>query len=433
MDGSISVTSTQGIGSTFHLTILADPATAETTAAEPPPRLPDGRPPAILIVDDIPANLRVITETLSTWGLPSRTAPDAATALSLWEKEGPFDLVITDHHMPDIDGIALARRLRQLPSGTGARICLLSSQTHIPADIRQDFDDVASKPVWPSTLRLMLGRTLSPATQAAPAAAATPHTTFPGLSVLVAEDNENNQKVIRLQLRQLGVEADIVGNGRDAISAAMARSYDVILLDVQMPVMDGLESCRAIRAAGLPKRPYIVAITANVFQEDRDSAIAAGMDSYMTKPITISSIRDALAAATASHEPAGPPPSPSTPEIPAESLLNEQVLSHLAFLEPAEFLEILDDTTREIEPGIRRIREAISQADSTHLASTAHKLRGMLLQVGFQRLPELLHDLERHPTSIPPEMATTTAGELEELWQQSHLAITSWNQTREVI
>jgi len=432
MDGSISVTSTQGVGSTFHLSILAESATAES-AAEPPPRLPDGRTPAILIVDDIPANLRIITETLSTWGLPSRTAPDAATALNLWEKEGPFDLVITDHHMPDTDGIALARRLRELPSGAGARICLLSSQTHIPAEVRRDFDDVASKPIWPSTLRLMMGRTLSPATQTPPAAAPSTHTTFPGLSVLVAEDNENNQKVIRLQLRQLGVEADIVGNGRDAIRAAMARAYDVILLDVQMPVMDGLESCRAIRAASLPKRPYIVAITANVFQEDRDSAIAAGMDSYMTKPITISSIRDALSAA-ASHPPDRPPlsPAPSPQDIPAESLLNEQVLSHLAFLEPAEFLEILDDTAREIEPGIRRIRDAISHADSSHLASTAHKLRGMLLQVGFQRLPELLHDLERHPHSIPPEMATTTAAEIDELWQQSQHAITSWNQTREM-
>ncbi|MCU0796511.1 MAG: response regulator [Akkermansiaceae bacterium] len=431
MDGSIRVTSTQGQGSTFHLEILIDP-TADAAPVDDPPRLADGRMPSILVVDDNPANLRIITETLATWGLASRTAVDAASALDLWKKAGPFDLVITDHHMPETDGAELARQLRALPSAALTRICLLSSQTHLPADLRRIFDDVASKPVWPSTLRLMLQRTLPGAVSPSPAPAepvsTLPTPTFNDLSVLVAEDNDNNQKVIRLQLRQLGIEADLVGNGSDAVTAAMAKSYDVILLDVQMPVMDGLETCRKIRASGLAKRPYIIAITANVFQEDRDAAMDAGMDAYMTKPITISRIRESLLTALSAQAPAQETELQTTP--PTTDLLDAQILCHLAFLEPDEFIEILDDTTREMESGLDRLLEALRSGEAKSIVTLAHKLRGMLLQIGCQKLPEKFLELETAANHPAPEAAEEIHRSLQDLWHQSHLALTHWNDHR---
>jgi CheY-like chemotaxis protein len=437
MDGTIRVTSTQGTGSTFHLSILVDPDKESLALPSASPLVSGSRIPAILIVDDNPTNLRVIGETLAAWGLVCRSAASATEALRLWDDAGPFDLVLTDHHMPEIDGVQFATCLRSLTGAEKTRICLLSSQTSLAAELRGVFDEVASKPVWPAILRVMIERVLpgalSPAPEPAAIADDLESASFPGLAVLVAEDNENNQKVIRLQLRRLGIEADLVSNGREAVAACQARAYDVILLDVQMPVMDGLECCRAIRTADLARRPFIVAITANVFEEDREAAMDAGMDAYMTKPITIMRIRETLAAAVSDHaRRAVPPavdPAPSAPTT-AEELLDHHILGHLAFLDTAEIDEILGDMDREADPGFDRIHQAIVAGDGEELGRISHKLRGMLLQTGFKALPARLHQLERAPQPPPPSQADAIRQNLGCLWRQSLASASEWNHDR---
>lgn len=176
------------------------------------------------------------------------------------------------------------------------RFSLLSSESNPPAEIRALFDEVGSKPIWPSSIHGIIAR-LFPGTLPETAKAVLPpdepaSDQLGNLKVLVAEDNANNQKVIRLLLRRLGIEPDIVANGLLAVEAARATPYDIILLDFQMPVMDGLEASRNIRGLDLAKRPFIVALTANVFQEDRDAASAAGMDDYLSKPITLARLRE---------------------------------------------------------------------------------------------------------------------------------------------
>ncbi len=312
MDGDIAVQSVQGHGSAFTACLTLDPTTQ--VSARPPSVsiIPGGRQLKTLIVDDNELNRRILEETLAAWGLTCHTAASAFQAIQQWTLAGPYDLVITDHHMPDMDGTQLTQHLRSLPDSAQTRFSLLSSETGLTAAIRAVFDDVGSKPIWPSSIHGILTRlfpgTVSEASKSSKASDEFESEWFGKLKVLVAEDNSNNQKVIRLLLRRLGIEADIVSDGLEAVNAASASDYDIILLDIQMPVMDGLEASRAIRNLNLPKRPFIFALTANVFQEDRDAASAAGMDDYLAKPITLTRLRELFSSIVKS--------SPGIPEIP---------------------------------------------------------------------------------------------------------------------
>ena len=237
---------------------------------------------------------------LANWGLPCHCASSGLQAIHQWNQSGPYDLVIADHHMPDMNGVEMTRTLRALPNAANTRFALLSSDSHQLAEARAIFDDVGAKPIWPAAILATLTR-LFPHTAAEVAPTLNPAN--PGeserlanLSILVAEDNPNNQKVISLLLKRLGIEPVLVDDGRQAVEAARASAYDIILLDLQMPVMDGLQASREIRALPQAKRPFIIALTANAFQEDRDAAKAAGMDDYLSIPITLDRLRAMLAS-----------------------------------------------------------------------------------------------------------------------------------------
>jgi len=296
MGGDITIRSARGQGSTFRASFILQPSLTDANSPAPVAKLPDGEPLKILVVDDNELNRRILEETLGSWGVPCHTAASGAQAIEYWTRSGPYDLVITDHHMQDMDGIDLTRYFRTLADAKNTRFSLLSSESNYPAETRALFDEVGSKPIWPSNLHGMLNR-LFPGT--APSAAPSSKLPEPfefvrldNLKVLVAEDNPNNQKVIRLLLRRLGIEPSIVDDGQQAVDAVRTNSYDVVLMDLQMPILDGLAASRAIRGLVLAKRPYIVALTANVFQEDRDAASAAGMDDYLSKPINLVRLRE---------------------------------------------------------------------------------------------------------------------------------------------
>jgi CheY-like chemotaxis protein len=253
------------------------------------------------VVDDNPTNRRILEEMLASWGLSCQTAESANEALQLWSVEGPYELVMIDQHMPDIDGIELARRLRALPDAANSRFSLLSSEANYAPETRALFDEVGSKPIWPSSIQGILSRLFPEvgveATKIAPPTTEIDSARLTEMKILVAEDNLNNQKVIRLLLRRLGIEPFIVANGQEAVNAVAASDYDVVFLDIQMPIMDGLQASRTIRTLPhLKKRPFLVALTANAFQEDRDAASAAGMDAYLSKPVTLNHLRDMISS-----------------------------------------------------------------------------------------------------------------------------------------
>jgi signal transduction histidine kinase/CheY-like chemotaxis protein/HPt (histidine-containing phosphotransfer) domain-containing protein len=312
MGGDITVASRPGEGSTFTATAVLR-VSGERPAAPAAAAL-TGR--AALVVDDNAANRRVLQAQLTGWGMTVTVAASADEALALAGSAEHFDVALLDMHMPDLDGAELAERLRAVPQTSQTPLVLLSSVSwHTGRDRVRRFAAVLTKPARAAALHAVLGRVLpGPAgALAAPAAddaAAVRHER--PLRVLVAEDNQVNQTVATMMLAKLGHRADVAANGAEALEAVRRAHYDVVLMDVQMPVLDGLDATRRIRAevpAG--RQPYVIALTASALIEDRAACEAAGMDDYLTKPVRPADLAAALGAVSGATAP--PPAGAAVP------------------------------------------------------------------------------------------------------------------------
>ncbi len=294
MGGSMWVESVAGEGSTFHFTITAEAAEvpSRTAAAGVPSEL-IGR--HLLLVDDNAINRRILDLQTEAWGLHGHSVETGEEALAMIERGDPFDLAILDMHMPGMDGIELAHRLRALRPD----LPLVLYTSLGGEEIDPVFAAVLAKPVKQSQLFDVLVSLLSSGTieRAAvdgdgTAALGERHP----LRILLAEDNNVNQQLALLLLESMGYRADVAANGVEAVEAVNRLPYDLVLMDVQMPEMDGLEATRRIRADGPGTQPRIVAMTANAMQGDREACLAAGMDDYLAKPIRPEALAAALAA-----------------------------------------------------------------------------------------------------------------------------------------
>ena len=305
MGGSLRAESAVGKGATFRLVVPLR-AAAEPADDTPADMLAALRGRRVLIVDDHPANRRLLVLQAERWHMLPQAVAGAAEALAWIDGGAPVDLALLDFEMPEMNGIALAHTLRarrpDLP------LVLLTSQV-VPPDSTDD----AGRPLFAFSLYkpiklAQLGRRLARlwGLAAAPVAAPATAAGAKALHVLLAEDNAINQRVAVRMLERLGYRADVVGNGLEALAALERQSYDVVLLDVQMPEMDGLSAARAIRARW-PDRPVrLIAMTANALEGDRDACLAAGMDDYLAKPVRLETLDEALAHATPA--PAAAPP-----------------------------------------------------------------------------------------------------------------------------
>ena len=297
MGGRVGVESVEGTGSTFWFT--ANLEQQERAACTPPTSLGNLH---LLIVDDNSTNRRIVRHQVAAWGCSSVEAasgPEALERLRSAASTGqPFDLVLLDFQMPGMDGEEVVKRLKSEPALAPVAVILMTSITR-RRDLREleqlGISGHLTKPVKHSTLRDCIGTVMGLRAQesgAKKAATVTEHSlTKTGLTkrarILVVEDNVINQKVAVKLLQRGGYRCEVACDGREALAALESRPFDLVLMDCQMPVMDGLEATRAIRERRLGPNGHvpIVAMTANALKEDRQRCLAAGMDDYLSKPI----------------------------------------------------------------------------------------------------------------------------------------------------
>jgi CheY-like chemotaxis protein len=302
MGGEIRVESEgiPGKGSVFHFTIAGLPAPLET-----PIPAPEGllllQNKRLLLVDDNDTNRQIFRLQTEKWGMAVVDIADPRQALAEIEKDETYDLAVVDMFMPEIDGAALAGEIRKrhpkLP------IILFSSfgQREGVFDTGL-FTAYLAKPLKQSLLFDTLVSLFD--TSRAPVPLPPPKPVFDPdfakrhpLRVLLAEDNAVNQKLALRLLQQMGYRADLASNGIETIDSLERQIYDVVLMDVQMPEMDGLEATRQIRQMATITQPHIIAMTANAMEDDRAICLAAGMDDYVSKPIRANELLEALSKA----------------------------------------------------------------------------------------------------------------------------------------
>jgi signal transduction histidine kinase/DNA-binding response OmpR family regulator len=298
MDGTMSVDSEEGHGSTFVIELTAQEAEVPLPIAieEGLTQLAGKR---ILVVDDNATNREIVSRHARAWGMEPVAVERPAEALALITAGDSFDVALLDMLMPDMDGLALAREIRRHRGERELPLLLLTSLGRTSQARDADtFSAQLAKPLKASQLYNALLRVLAGHAQEEPrlaAPAGNPEATPSSLRILLAEDNAVNQKVALRLLERLGYGADVAWNGLEALEALERQPYDVVLMDVQMPELDGLDASRRICERWPPEtRPRIIAMTANAMAEDREACLAAGMDDYVAKPIRPEELEGAL-------------------------------------------------------------------------------------------------------------------------------------------
>ncbi|KAA0582486.1 response regulator [Azospirillum sp. B21] len=451
MGGRIGVESQPGAGSTFWVSI---PLKRGAGSAHPPTPAGNWAGRRLLLVDDIAVNRDLLTRQLDGFGIVTETAENGEQALDRLAAAAhagrPFDAAILDHRMPGLTGVEVAQRIRANPALAGIRLALASSQrlegqeperapvdTHLPKPIRfstlcqclarllepqsgPEAKEAKPAPDWPAPTRTGNVVTLPTRTPAGPAA---PPDGKPRARVLVAEDNPVNQQLTLALLRRAGHSAEAVSNGEEAVEAVSARPYDLVLMDVQMPVMDGLEATRRIRRlSGPATRIPIVALTANAMQGDAAICLEAGMDDYLSKPINARKLLDTIArfvkpASGEDGESAAPPSSP--PAEPEPATANAEKIEELRDALGKDGFALLLETFFSDSPmHLDLLRSAIDRGDCAGIEREAHILKGSAANVGFDRLAATAHHLviaarRRDQDALTPAAGIRVAEELK--------------------
>ena len=414
MGGTIDMTSGPN-GSTFWFTVRLDRAEAPV-GMRPASAVPlDGR--RALVVDDLALNRRIYRGQLEGWGLTVVEAEDGFAALAMIERAHAahisFDFLIADQHMPGMLGEELAERVRDRADLFDGRIILASSAGLRPktAGERRLADAALVKPIKARALHDCLQDLLSgkaPAENAdRPTARPTPsqRSAATGQRILLVEDNVINQKVARALLERAGHQVDVAFQGVDALARIEAERYDIVLMDIQMPVMDGLEATRLIRARTDDKaRLPIVAMTANAMEGAREEYLAAGMDDYISKPIEARRMLDLIDRLTRGERPApaeveaAPPPKaarkakakPAAPPVVDEAHLDS--IRHV--LPPREFVQLISDFLDGAADRLDRIGHLAETDDFASLFREAHDLVSTAGNFGARRVEQASRRLE---------------------------------------
>jgi PAS domain S-box-containing protein len=425
MGGRIGCESSPGDGSRFWFLIpLAAAASPTIERRALPEKLSELR---VLVVDDFELNRRVLTGQLGALGIETAAAIDGFGAIAemerAWHQGRPFDLVITDQRMPALSGDALVRRIRSMPEFGETKLLLASSEgAHaLPPEVTAMIDAVLIKPIREQSLLDAFVRLFGSiiATPGAAVGASTTKAAVRSLHILVAEDNKINQQLAAMVLQQAGHRVDVVENGEQAVAAVRSGAFDAVLMDVQMPVLDGTEATRRIRALPPPAgRTTIIAVTAHAMSGAREEFLAAGMDDYVSKPIEPALLLRKLA---------GLPVRPSTGAATADPALDHSQLDALVTRLPAAGVrDLLVMFLEQIEGQIRSIDALSAQGDLSGLAREAHTFAGSAGNFGARKLSRLSRDLEAACKAADLASAARTVDGLKEAATETTAALRDW-------
>jgi len=379
MGGRMWLDSEPGAGSTFHFT--ASFGVGRGRRRSDRMRHAALRGVRVLVVDDNATNRRILGDMLHHWEMVPTLTSGADEALASMQAS-QFDLLITDMQMPDKDGLQLARDARKLMPALPV-LLLSSSGAFSTAESAADITQYLTKPVKQSDLLRAIAAAVSPAEDET-TANLEPAPSRP-LHILLAEDSLVNQKVASAMLERAGHTVTIADNGRKAVAALEHGPFDLVLMDVNMPEMDGLEATIAVRASekDTGKRVPIIAMTANAMKGDREKCIAAGMDDYLAKPVRapelLAAIEKAIAGADAS--PTAPAPAAADAVMPVRAVaasadFDLSAASEAAGGNPDTLREIVDAFLEQAPALLECMREAVAAGDATALRHAAHTLKG---------------------------------------------------------
>jgi two-component system, sensor histidine kinase and response regulator len=428
MGGRIWLESEVGRGTRFCFTVRMQPyaGTAESTMIAAPESLRDVR---ILVVDDNQTNRRILQGTLRLWDAPTTCVESGAQALlelrSALQAENPYQLVVSDMHMPAMDGFGLVAGIRNQPVFASLpAVILTSGGRQEDAELRRQLGIAAflAKPVRRKELLAAILAALG--YKATPQAAPLSHTLHRPLHILLAEDNQVNQAVATRLLTRFGHTLVIACNGKEAIDLVQHQTFDLVLMDIQMPVMDGILATKTIREREQSTHTHIpiIAMTAHAMEGDRLRCMAAGMDGYVTKPIQPAELQAALLAAL---EDAPHVEHPEVEEarrpIPAESVVVDwDMAKTLERLDGDATLlrEVIEIFVNQAPNHLSALRLAVEQGTAETVESVAHSLKGELGYLGQMEISKKAqeieamgrsHNIERAASLLPRFQAEITA------------------------
>jgi len=452
MGGEVGVESIAGRGSEFWFTVhLGKQPVGSIVEVTPPADLNGVR---VLVVDDNATNREILCTRMLSWGMRPQVTPDGMAALTALQQavdEGdPYRLAVIDMHMPEMDGETLGRTIRMNSDMAETRMVMLTS-----LGARGDashFEEIGfvgylTKPARHQELFNVLSLALAGQGESIPQPIVTRHSArdlmgiFAGTKVriLLAEDNATNQQVALGIMKKLGLHADAVAHGKEALQALETIPYDLVLMDVQMPVMDGLEATMLIRepkSAVLNHDVVIVAMTAHAMQGDREKCLAAGMDDYLTKPVTPHALADVLEkwllikndgfgnsrATRTSTTRSGNNPEPTiwNWEAMLERLLGDEELADA----------VLQGFVPDILQQIKLLREIVERGDTHATERQAHTIKGALANVGADAARDVALALENAARAEDMATVATLLIELEAQFMLLQKMITTNRQSR---